>query len=153
MLILMLTCMLTYNHCPNINTHLVSTKATTTTAVAAAQPAASASAFDSANPQTWTEFESFSNLLVKKLATLQHSKHYPNFLEHLFRALLADRDVPEIRKLANMASEAAAAKQRDKLNAAKKKAPSLSGAGRKVGGRADLMDFAGDGGDDYDDPF
>ncbi len=109
------------------------------------------SAFDSANPQTWNEFESFSGVIVKKLITLQHSKHYPNFLEFLFRTLLADRDISEIRKLANMANEAATTKQRDKLNAAKKKAPSLTGAGKKVGGRADMMDFGGD--EDLDDPF
>jgi hypothetical protein len=48
-----------------------------------------------------------------------------------------------------MANELAGAKQRDKLNAVKKKAPSLSGAGKKVGGRAaDMMDFGGDSEED-----
>lgn len=101
------------------------------------------SAFDSANPQTWSDFESLSSVITKKLTTLEASKHYPNFLEHLFRTLLQDRDVAEIRKLANMANEAAAAKQREKLK--KKAAPSLAGASKKSG-RADMMDF---GGDDY----
>lgn len=72
-------------------------------------------------------------------------------METLFRALLMDRDVPEIRKLANMASELVATKQRDKLaqvNGKKKAAPSLVGASKKSG-RADMMDFGGDD-DDYD---
>lgn len=107
--------------------------------------------FESAKPQTWSEFETLSGAIVKKFKTLETSKHYPNFLETLFRTLLMDRDVPEIRKLANMASELVATKQRDKLaqvNSKKKAAPSLVGASKKSG-RADMMDFGGDD-DDYD---
>ena len=72
-------------------------------------------------------------------------------MESLFRTLLMDRDVPEIRKLANMASELVASKQRDKLaqmNGKKKAAPSLVGASKKSG-RADMMDF-GSADDDFD---
>lgn len=76
-------------------------------------------------------------------------------METLFRTLLMDRDVPEIRKLANMASELVATKQRDKLaqvNSKKKAAPSLVGASKKSG-RADMMDFGGDDDDDDYDGF
>jgi hypothetical protein len=107
--------------------------------------------FESAKPQSWSEFEALSAAVVKKFKTLETSKHYPNFLEGLFRTLLTDRDVPEIRKLANMASELVSSKQRDKLaqmNAKKKAAPSLAGASKKSG-RADMMDFGGDD-DDFD---
>lgn len=107
--------------------------------------------FETTSPQTWSEFEALSAAIVKKLKTLDSSKHYPNFLETLFRALLSERDVPEIRKLANMASELMQSKQRDKLaqiNAKKKAPPSLAGASKKSGGRADMMDFGDD--DDYD---
>lgn len=107
--------------------------------------------FESAKPQSWSEFETLSGAIVKKLKTLETSKHYPNFLESLFRTLLMDRDVPEIRKLANMASELVASKQRDKLaqmNGKKKAAPSLVGASKKSG-RADMMDF-GSADDDFD---
>ena len=120
---------------------LVASASTASTASNASTPTPSTSPFDSANPQTWSDFESLSAIIAKKLVTLQGSKHYPNFLEHLFRT----RDVAEIRKIANMANEAAAAKQREKLK--KKAAPSLAGASKKTG-RADMMDF---GGDDYED--
>lgn len=62
-----------------------------------------------------------------------------------------DLDVPEIRKLTNMASELVATKQREKLaqvSGKKKAAPSLVGATKKSG-RADMMDFGNDD-DDYD---
>lgn len=125
---------------------LVASASTASSASTSASTAAtSTSPFDSANPQTWSDFESLSAIITKKLVTFQGSKHYPNFLEHLFRTLLQDRDVAEIRKIANMANEAAAAKQREKLK--KKAAPSLAGASKKTG-RADMMDF---GGDDYED--
>lgn len=125
---------------------LVASASTASSAsTSASTPTPSTSPFDSANPQTWSDFESLSAIIAKKLVTLQGSKHYPNFLEHLFRTLLQDRDVAEIRKIANMANEAAAAKQREKLK--KKAAPSLAGASKKTG-RADMMDF---GGDDYED--
>ena len=107
--------------------------------------------FESAKPQNWGEFETFSSAIVKKFKTLETSKHYPNFLEALFRNLLMDLDVPEIRKLTNMASELVASKQRDKLaqvSGKKKAAPSLVGATKKSG-RADMMDFGNDD-DDYD---
>lgn len=109
--------------------------------------------FESAKPQIWSEFETLSGAIAKKFKTLESSKHYPNFLETLFRTLLSDRDIPEIRKLANMASELVASKQRDKLaqvNGKKKAAPSLAGASKKSG-RADMMDFGCD--DDDDDGF
>lgn len=106
--------------------------------------------FENAKPQSWTEFEALSVAISKKLKSLDTSKHYPNFLETLFRALLQDRDVPEIRKLSNMTAELITAKQKDKLaqlGNKKKAPPSLAGA--KKSGRADMMDdFAGD--DDYD---
>lgn len=79
------------------------------------------------------------------------SKHYPNFLETLFRALLLDRDVPEIRKLASMTAEMIAVKQKDKLaqmGGKKKAAPSLAGA--KKSGRGDMMDFGTNDDDDFD---
>ena len=109
--------------------------------------------FEDVKPQTWSEFETLSGAIAKKLKSLDTSKHYPNFLETLFRALLLDRDIPEIRKLSNMASELVTTKQKDKLaqmsNTKKKAPPSLAGASKKSGGRADMMDFAGDS-DDYD---
>lgn len=105
--------------------------------------------FESSKPQTWNEFETLSMAIIKKLKSLDSSKHYPNFLESLFRNLLIDRDVPEIRKIANMASELVQSKQRDKLASKKKPAPSLVGASKKSG-RADMMDFGDDNGDDFD---
>lgn len=108
--------------------------------------------FESASPQTWSEFESLSAAVVKKFKTLDTSKHYPNFLETLFRTLLQERDVPEIRKLVNMANEVVQVKQKDKLaqiNGKKKAPPSLAGASKKTG-RSDMMDF---GDEDDDDGF
>lgn len=119
-------------------------------ASSAAASSASASPFDAANPQSWSEFEAFSALISARLTAFEGSKHFPNFLEHLIRSLLVDREVPEIRKVANMASELAASKQRDKLAAVNKKKapPSLAGVSKK---RTDLMDFGDDDGefDDY----
>lgn len=108
---------------------------------AALQP--SGGYFESANPQSWNEFETLATTTCKKLKTLQSSKHYLNFLDTLIRTLLQDCEVSEIRKLANMASELASAKQRDKLaQMNKKKAPpSLAGASKKSGGRDDMFDY------------
>ena len=135
----------------NVDQVLEITKKDATTPVSSA-PSVDGGYFESAKPQTWTEFETLSNTVVKKLKSLESSKHYPNFLESLFRALLNDRDVPEMRKLANMASELVSAKQRDKLsqmNGKKKVAPSLAGASKK-NGRADMMDFGSNDDDDFD---
>lgn len=107
--------------------------------------------FENAKPQSWSEFETLSVAISKKLKSLDTSKHYPNFLETLFRALLQDRDVSEIRKLSNMTAELVAMKQKDKLAqmcGKKKAAPSLAGASKK-NVRADMMDFEGDD-DDFD---
>ena len=71
---------------------------------------------------------------------------YIPFVESLTRSLLQDRDVPDIRKIGSAMSDMASMKQKEKLAASKKPAPSLAGA--KKSSRnvyADFGDFDDDG--------
>lgn len=93
----------------------------------------------SLDPQTAKDFDAISATLSKKLKSFEKSKFYVQFVESLTKSLLADREVPEIRKVGGIITDLAALKQREKLAAAKKPAPSLAGA--KKSSRNDYADF------------
>jgi hypothetical protein len=66
-------------------------------------------------------------------------------VETLSKSLVADRELPEIRKVASALTDLAAIKQKEKLSAAKKPAPSLAGAKKSSNMYADFGDFDDDG--------
>lgn len=65
-------------------------------------------------------------------------------MENLAKTLVSDRDLPDIRKVAGSLTDLAALKQKEKLAAAKKPAPSLAGT-KKSNMYADFGDFDDDG--------
>lgn len=67
-------------------------------------------------------------------------------MENLSKALLLNKDVPEVRKVSSTLSDLAALKQKEKTAAAKKKAaPTLGGAKKGGNAYADFDDFDDDG--------
>lgn len=98
-------------------------------------------------PQTQKDFDAIVETLGKKLKGFEKSKFYLAFVENLAKALLADREVPEIRKIGGVITDLASIKQKERLSAAKKPAPTLAGA--KKSSRNDYADF-GDFDDDGD---
>lgn len=97
-------------------------------------------------PKTQKDFDAIVDTLSAKFKTFDTNKLYIPFVESLTKALLADRDVPEIRKIGGVITDLASIKQKEKLQAAKKPAPSLAGA--KKSSRnvyADFGDFDDDG--------
>lgn len=102
---------------------------------------------ESLNPTTPKDFDQIVEKLGKKLKTFESSKHYIGFVEGLTKALLASKDIPEVRKVASSLTELVALKQKEKTAAAsKKKAPSLGGAKKgSTSAYADYGDFDDDG--------
>lgn len=66
------------------------------------------------------------------------------FVEKLTKALLDSREVPDIRKIGSAISDLAAVKQKERLAAAKKPAPTLAGT-KKARNVYDDFDFDDDG--------
>jgi hypothetical protein len=91
------------------------------------------------DPSTLPEFESLAKRVASHLSSrYSSSKHYPLFLEALIRHLMAEREVPELRKLSSILGELASTKSK-----ARKK-PTLS-AGPKKGGTVfeDMLEYSG----------
>lgn len=104
---------------------------------------------DSLSPQTAKDFDAVAERLAKRLAAFSASKLYVPFVESLAKALLADKEVAEVRKVASALSDLAALKQKEKAAALKKPAPPTLAGAKKAGNKSMYEDF-GDFNDDGD---
>lgn len=83
--------------------------------------------FESADPQSIPEFEKFAEYVAGHLnQRLAERKNYHAFLESLMRRLLQSRDVGEVRKLAGILQEMAAAKQKEQRQPGPASAPTAT---------------------------